>query len=148
VVAADKAAPPQGINFNTLVHRIHDGVNMATANRTYIVVGFGGSHNDFSNTLFPALSPTGAATDLKNCSLCHVNSSEQAAVALTGLNPVTDPQGPINPILATASACSGCHLDLATASHFLANTTTLGESCAVCHSSGAAFAVDQVHAQY
>ena len=77
VVASDKAAPPQGINFNLLVHRIHYGINMQAANRTYIVVGYGGSHNDFSSTLFPALSPTGAATDTQNCSLCHVNGSEQ-----------------------------------------------------------------------
>jgi OmcA/MtrC family decaheme c-type cytochrome len=145
-VPADRAAPPQGINFNLLVHRIHDGVNMQAFNRTYIVVGFGGSHNDFSGTLFPALSPTGAATDLRNCSMCHVNSSEQNLPI--GLNAVTDPQGPINPVQAVASACSGCHVDLPTASHFLSNTTTLGESCTVCHSSGAAFAVDMVHAQY
>jgi OmcA/MtrC family decaheme c-type cytochrome len=145
-VAADRAAPPQGINFNLLVHRIHYGINMQAFNRTYIVVGFGGSHNDFSSTLFPALSPTGTATDTENCSLCHVNSSEQNLPL--GLNPVIDPQGPINPVQAIASACSGCHVDLASASHFLANTTTLGESCTVCHSAGAAYAVDQVHAQY
>jgi OmcA/MtrC family decaheme c-type cytochrome len=147
-VASDKAAPPQGINFNLLVHRIHDGVNMQASNRTYIVVGYGGSHNDFSGTLFPALSPTGTATDLANCSLCHINTSEQADLTLTGLNPVVDPQGPINPIQPISSACSGCHVDLPAASHFLANTTALGESCAVCHSSGAAYAVDAVHAQY
>lgn len=147
VVAADKAAPPQGINFNLLVHRIHDGVNMLASNRTFVVVGFGGSHNDFSNTLFPAMSPTGAATDLQNCSLCHVNSSEQTALTLTGLNPVTDPQGPINPVQPKSSACSGCHVDLASASHFLSNTTVLGEACSVCHGTGAAYAVDQVHAQ-
>ena len=145
-VAADKAAPPQGINFNLLVHRIHDGINMQAFNRTYIVVGFGGSHNDFSSTLFPALSPTGQPLDLENCSMCHVNSSEQNLPL--GLNPVVDPQGPINPILPIASACSGCHVDLSSASHFLANITTLVESCTVCHSAGAAFAVDQVHAQY
>ena len=29
VIASDKALPPQGINFNLLVHRIHDGVNAA-----------------------------------------------------------------------------------------------------------------------
>lgn len=145
-VAADRAAPPQGIDFNLLVHRIHYGINMQAFNRTYIVVGFGGSHNDFSSTLFPALSPTGTATDTENCSLCHVNSSEQNLPL--GLNPVVDPQGPINPVQAIASACSGCHVDLASASHFLANTTTLGESCTVCHSAGAAYAVDQVHAQY
>ena len=50
--------------------------------------------------------------------------------------------------LLTPIADSGCHVDLASASHFLSNTTSLGEACAVCHSSGAAYAVDQVHAQY
>ncbi len=147
-VASDKAAPPQGINFNLLVHRIHYGINMQAFNRTYIVVGFGGSHNDFSSTLFPALSPTGAATDTENCSLCHVNSTEQSDLVLTGLNAVTDPQGPINPIQAIGSACTGCHVDLPTASHVLSNTTSLGEACNVCHGTGAAYAVDQVHAQY
>ncbi len=146
VVASDKAAPPQGINFNLLVHRIHYGINMQASKRTYIVVGFGGSHNDFSNTLFPALSPTGEATDTRNCSLCHVNGSEQNLPL--GLNAVIDPQGPVNPNPAISSACSGCHVDLPAASHMLSNTTPLGEACTVCHSSGAAFAIDQVHAQY
>jgi OmcA/MtrC family decaheme c-type cytochrome len=144
---ADKAAPPQGINFNLLVHRIHYGINQPS-NRPYIVVGFGGSHNDFSKTLCPAMGPTGAATDTQNCSLCHVNSSEQNDLALTGLNAVTDPQGPINPIQAFSSACTGCHMDIPTAAHTLSNTTSLGEACAVCHSSGTIEAVDQVHAQY
>jgi OmcA/MtrC family decaheme c-type cytochrome len=146
VVAADRTAPAQGINFNLLVHRIHDGVNMAASNRTYVVVGFGGSHNDFSGTLFPAMSPTGQATDLQNCSMCHINSTEQNLPL--GLNPVVDPQGPTHPAQAIASACSGCHVDLASASHFLANTTVLGESCTVCHSASGILPVGQVHAQY
>lgn len=140
-------APPQGINFNLMVHRIHYGVNQP-ANRPYIVVGFGGSTNNFSGTLFPALSPTGEATDTANCSMCHVNSSEQNDLALTGLNPVTDPQGPINPVQPFTSACTGCHMDIATASHALSNTTSLGEACNVCHGTGGAYAVDQVHAQF
>jgi len=143
--ATDKAAPAQGINFNLLVHRIHYGINLPS-NRSYVVVGFGGSHNDFSGTLFPALSPTGAATDTRNCSLCHVNGSEQNLPI--GLNLVADPQGPINPNQPVSSACTGCHVDLPSASHMLSNTTTLGEACTVCHSPGAAYAVDQVHAQY
>jgi OmcA/MtrC family decaheme c-type cytochrome len=147
-VPSDKGAPPQGVNFNLLVHRIHYGVNMQAFNRTYIVVGFGGSHNDFSGTLFPAMAPNGRATDTRNCSLCHVNSTEQDDLALTGLHDVVDPQGPINPVKPITSACTGCHVDLPTASHALANTTSLGESCVVCHGTGAAFAVDQVHAQY
>jgi OmcA/MtrC family decaheme c-type cytochrome len=144
-VAADKAAPPEGINFNLMVHRIHTGENLP-ASRPYIIVGFGGSHNDFSDVRYPAMSPTGAAGDTRNCSMCHASGSEQTLP--TGLNAVLDPQGPINPIQPVASVCTGCHVDITTASHALANTTILGESCTVCHGSGAAFAVDQVHAQY
>lgn len=149
VVPADKTAPPQGINFNLLVHRIHDGVNVtANGGKPYIVVGFGGSHNDFSGVLFPGLTPTGAPTNLANCSFCHVNGSEQSDLSLTGLHAVTDPQGLINPVQPFSSACSGCHVDIPAASHFLSNTTVLGESCAVCHGTGGAFTVDSVHAQY
>ena len=85
-VPADKAAPPQGINFNLLVHRIHDGVNViADGGKPYIVVGFGGSHNDFSGVLFPGLTPTGQATNLANCAFCHVNGTEESDLSLTGL---------------------------------------------------------------
>jgi OmcA/MtrC family decaheme c-type cytochrome len=145
---ADKNQPPQGINLNLLVHRIHYGINMQAANRTYIVVGFNGSHNDFSGTLYPPMDPKGNSTDTRNCSLCHINGTEQSNLALTGLHQVTDPQGPINPVQPITSACTGCHVDLATASHALSNTTTLGEACNVCHGTGGAYAVDQSHAQY
>lgn len=146
-VPADKAAPPQGITFPLLVHRVHDGVNMVADGGSYTVVGFGGSHNDLSTTLFPAMAPNGQATDLANCSLCHVNGSE--ANLPVGLNNAVNPQGWINPEGAAATACSGCHVAQDAASHFLANTISpLGESCTVCHQTGAAFAVDQVHAQY
>ena len=90
----------------------------------------------------------GEATDLADCALCHVNSSEQNDLNLTGLNAVTDPQGLINPVQPFTSACTGCHMDIATASQALSNTTVLGEACNVCHGTGGAYAVDQVHAQY
>jgi hypothetical protein len=87
---------------------------------------------------------------MQNCSLCHVNSSE--ATLPLGLNQVMDPQGWINPVQPISSACSGCHVSKAEASHFAANggdpaTSPLGEACTVCHASGAQFAVDAVHAQ-
>jgi OmcA/MtrC family decaheme c-type cytochrome len=144
-VAADRALPNQSINFSLMVHRIHTGENLPS-NRPYVVVGFGGSHNDFSEVRYPAMGPTGAPGDTRACAMCHANNSELNFPA--GLNPVTDPQGPLNPIQPVSSACTGCHLDIATASHTLVNTTVLGESCAVCHSAGSAYAVDQVHAQY
>jgi OmcA/MtrC family decaheme c-type cytochrome len=143
-VASDAALPPQTINFAVMVHRIHDGVNVVPAGgKPYIVVGHGGSHHDFSGILYPAMSPAGEATYMQNCSICHVNGSEQ--VLPTGLNQVIDPQGWINPVGPDASACSGCHVSSAEASHFLANTDSLGESCDVCHTAGAAYAVDSVH---
>lgn len=135
----------QTINMAVMVHRIHDGVNVVPAGgKPYVVAGFGGSSHDFSGVLYPAFSPTGAATYLQNCSMCHVNGSEQ--VLPIGLNAVVDPQGWINPVQATASACSGCHVSKAEAAHFLANTDpNLGESCSVCHAAGAQFAVDAEH---
>ena len=146
VVAADKALPPQGINFNLLVHRIHSGENLLADGRNFTVVGFGGSHNDFTDVRFPPMSPQGAPGDRRNCTMCHVGGSEQNLPA--GKNSVVDPQGPINPIQAISSACTGCHVTISTASHTLANTTSLGEACQTCHSTGAAFAVGEVHAQY
>ena len=147
-VAAQQTLPPQGIDFNRLVHRIHFGPNAAAdgAKNPYVVIGFGGSVNDFSKTLFPPLNPNGSTGDTENCSLCHTNGSEQ--ILPLGLNPMVDPQGWINPVQAIAGACGGCHTSEPESSHFLSNTSTLGEACTVCHSSGAAYAVDQVHAQY
>jgi OmcA/MtrC family decaheme c-type cytochrome len=145
-VASERLLPPQGVNFNLLVHRIHTGDNLPALGRSYTVIGFGGSINDFTSIRFSAMSPTGTPGDTRNCTLCHVNNS-QLNLPL-GKNVVTDPQGPINPAPAITSACSGCHADIPSAAHALANTDSLGESCTVCHKKGAAFAVDQVHAQY
>ena len=143
---ADQASPPQGIALPLMVHRIHFGQNMVAKGASYAIVGFNGSHNDFSTIRYAPMSPQGSPGDTRNCAICHVDGSE--ANLPTGLNAVVNPQGFINPEEATAAACSGCHVTQGEASHFLANTTPLGESCAVCHSSGASFAVNQVHAQY
>jgi OmcA/MtrC family decaheme c-type cytochrome len=143
---AQRTMPPQGIEFALLAHRIHDGVNMLADGGSYTVVGYQGSVNDFSKTLYPEMSPQGDATDVQNCAVCHVNDSE--ANLPVGLNNVVNPQGWINPEGATATACSGCHVAKDAAAHFKAMTDpTLGESCTVCHQSGAAYDVDQVHAE-
>jgi OmcA/MtrC family decaheme c-type cytochrome len=137
---------PQTINMAVMVHRIHDGVNVVpNGGKPYTVAGFGGSTHDFSGVLYPAMSPTGSTTYLKNCSMCHTNGSEQNLPA--GLNPVSDPQGWINPAQPIASACSGCHVAKDAASHFMAMTDSLGESCTVCHAAGTQFSVGAMHAQ-
>jgi len=140
----DLNAPAQALNFNFMVHRIHTGVNLAAMGSSYLVITHNGREVDFSGTLYPALSPSGQATYTQNCSICHVNASEQNLPI--GLNLVTNPQYWINPtVQPVASACSGCHASKDQASHFLANTDSLGESCTVCHAAGAQFAVDVVH---
>src|SRR6202020_583600 len=139
-----RTRPAHGINFNPLVHGVHDGVNAAadSPKNPYIVVGYMGSINNFSGTLFPVMSPSGEATYMQNCAVCHVNSTEQNDLPMMGnLHRVTDPQGWINPVGPISSACSGCHVSKSEASHFLANSNSLGESCTVCHAAGAQFAV-------
>ncbi len=157
--AADKAAPPQGINFTMLVHKIHTGENLQQEfGQNYVVVGFGGSHNDFGTAFasvpaaipntgvrYPAMGPTGAVQDTAECYMCHVSGSE--AVLPIGKNPVTDPQGLLNPAPTTTSACTACHLNQSAFAHASVNTDPkFGESCDVCHGTGAPFSATQVHA--
>ncbi len=136
VVASYKTQPAQGINFNLLVHRIHDGVNAvpAGAKAPYVVVGHGGSINDFSGILFPVMSPSGNATYMQDCSICHTNGSEQ--VLPTGLNlaarsPGMDSRG----IESGAARFVGLQrmpcLETGSGSHFLANTDVRWERAAM-----------------
>ena len=142
---ADKSAPPQGINFAMMVHKIHTGVNLATFGATYTIVGFGGSHNDFSGVRFPAMGPTGAVQDTAECYVCHANGSE--SVLPIGKNLVTDPQGLLNPAPATTSACTACHLNQSALAHAASNTDPkFGESCDICHGAAGQFSATQVHA--
>jgi OmcA/MtrC family decaheme c-type cytochrome len=183
-VAAQKNMPNQGIAFDLLIHRVHTGLNLeADFGRDYTVVGFGGSINDFSNAFatvpagitntgvrYPAMDPTGAVHDTANCEMCHIGPNAKVTTVngsttpLTlgtetnlplGLNAVTDPQGPIPSDPAITAACTGCHAAISTASHALANTTSLGESCVACHGSsanystlGLDYSVQAVHSQY
>jgi OmcA/MtrC family decaheme c-type cytochrome len=156
LVAADKAAPVQGINFAQMIHSIHTGEKLGAAGLDYVIVGHGGSHNSFgaafasvpasipnTGVLYPAMI-NGTVGDTANCSMCHVNGSE--AVLPVGKNPVYDPAALINPVPATTSACTACHFDVPTMAHAVLNTSTqFGESCTVCHGPGAAYDATTVH---
>jgi len=144
-VPADKTSPPQAINFAMMIHKIHTGEHLADFGATYVIVGFGGSHNDFGDIRYPTMGPTGTTGDTAKCDMCHVNNSEQ--VFPIGKNAVTDPQGKVSPVAATTSACSACHLNTSALAHALSQTDPkFGESCDVCHGAGAAFDVLLVHA--
>lgn len=145
VNAADKAKPPESVNFAWMIHKIHDGEHQAENGQPYVVVGFGGSHNDFSEVGFPAFSKTGAVGDLRKCDMCHVNGSEQNLPI--GLNDVKTPQSLLNPTPAVTAACMACHSTKPELSHAVANTTQFGESCTACHAATAEFSPNKVHAQ-
>ncbi len=143
--AADKAAPPQGINFAMMIHKIHTGKTLAQNGLSYVVVGHGGSRSDFSNILYPVFTPSGSPPDTAKCYMCHANNSE--ATFPIGKNNVLDPEGLESPVPATTSACVACHFQKSAYAHADLNTDAkFGESCDVCHAAGTAFDVLQVHA--
>lgn len=116
------------VNLAWQIHSIHRGQDLTNP---YVL----GSTN-YQSVRFPG--------DLRDCTACHLsgtylveNVGAKAAVASPGGFTKTTP--PIS------AACQGCHDDIATASHALANTTALGESCAACHSASEEFSVDRVH---
>jgi OmcA/MtrC family decaheme c-type cytochrome len=144
-VAADKTQPPQSVYFALMIHKIHTGENLAEFGASYTIVGFGGSHNDFSDVRYPVMGPTGSTGDTTKCDMCHVNNSE--AVFPIGKNPVLDTQGRLSPVPTTTAACTACHLNQSTLAHAVAQTDPkFGESCDTCHAAGTAFDVLKEHA--
>jgi OmcA/MtrC family decaheme c-type cytochrome len=143
---ADKPLPPQGVNFAMMIHKIHTGEKLASDfNTSYIIVGNGGSHNDFSDIRYPVMNDTGSTADTAKCYMCHVNNSE--AVFPTGKNNVTDAQGLLNPAPATTSACTACHLKRSAFAHAVTQTDPkFGESCDTCHAAGTKADVIAKHA--
>jgi OmcA/MtrC family decaheme c-type cytochrome len=118
----------QSVDMSVQIHSIHRGTDLANP---YVL----GTTN-YQSVMFPG--------DLRSCTTCHMagtylpeNIGAKAIVASPGGFTKTTP--PIS------AACQGCHDDISTASHALANTTVLGESCAACHSAGEEFSVDRVH---
>jgi OmcA/MtrC family decaheme c-type cytochrome len=126
--------PAEGIDFALMIHRIHAG-NLQT--RDYTIYGFGNSANNYNEVTFPA--------PLTSCDMCHITDTWNVPTKAS-LSKV-DPRGLINPVTPATAACTGCHTSVDAASHALANTTTLGESCGACHGSSSDFAVTKVHAQ-
>jgi OmcA/MtrC family decaheme c-type cytochrome len=126
--------PAESVNFGGLIHKIHNGVNRNWRS----VYGIGGIEDSYPSVTFPG--------DLGKCDNCHVNGSEQLPLP-AGLLPVKNPAGPITSMGRASESCLGCHdTDPAAISHVMANTSKLGESCAVCHGPDDDFAVSKVHA--
>lgn len=129
------AGPVETIDFRTMIHKIHTGKELAN---DYTIYGFGGSKNSFNDVGYPG--------DRRDCLQCHVSGTEQVPTK-DGLLDVPTPRGYLAKVGPQTAACTSCHDGRSAASHALANTTPLGESCATCHSATAEFSVNRVHAR-
>jgi OmcA/MtrC family decaheme c-type cytochrome len=159
----------QTIDFKYMIHAIHDGNNLAAAGTPFVVYGYGGSVNNFSNVVYPGY--------LNRCDACHVGTSYypvddaavQATTFTTGLTKqMPNPTTVGNPIATSANMalCSACHKDYdyaSTESHIeqnggsvtvtkdaegrtiLSNNPANVESCSVCHGPGAIADLQVVH---
>jgi OmcA/MtrC family decaheme c-type cytochrome len=134
------ALPAQSIDFRQMIHNIHGGEEVKNffGLEDFIVYGFGGSLNNFSDVTYPGR--------LATCDACHVNGSQSLPLSASH-SVVSNPRGYLNPSGPQAAACLSCHKGVDTASHALANTTTLGESCGACHGPYGEFSVSKVHAK-
>jgi OmcA/MtrC family decaheme c-type cytochrome len=127
-------APPEGIDFALMIHRIHSG-NLQS--RDYTIYGFGNNPYNFNHVRFPG--------EIANCQNCHLAGT--FTVPVPARLDKMDPRGFLNPTKPATAACTGCHTSREAASHALANTSTLGESCVACHGEGKEFSVSAVHAK-
>ena len=156
----------QTIDFKHMIHAIHDGRVRGAAGSPFVIYGYGGSVNNFTDVVYPG--------QINRCDACHVGTSYypvndaavQATTLLTGLSKeVPNPTTVGNPISTSAnmSVCSSCHVDTLAAAHMLQNggSTAVAkdaegrtiananpanaETCGVCHGAGGVADVMVVH---
>jgi OmcA/MtrC family decaheme c-type cytochrome len=123
-----------------MIHNIHGGEELMSYFHTedYVIYGFGGSKNNFSEVVYPGR--------LATCDACHDGGSQQLPLPDTN-SKVNNPRGFINPIGPEAAACLSCHKSSDTAAHAATNTSsTLGEACSACHGPSSEFSVTKAHA--
>jgi OmcA/MtrC family decaheme c-type cytochrome len=156
----------QTIDFKHMIHAVHDGSVRGAAGFPFVIYGFGGSVNNFTDVVYPG--------QINRCDACHVgtsyypvnDSNVQATTFFTGLSKQSpNPTTPGNPIATSAnmSVCSACHVDALTQTHMQQNggstavlkdaegRTILStnpasvETCSICHGPGGVADVKLVH---
>jgi len=156
----------QTIDFKHMIHAIHDGSIRGAAGSPFVIYGYGGSVNNFTDVVYPG--------QINRCDACHVGTSYypvvdtavQATTFLTGLSKETpNPTTVGNPIATSANmaVCSACHVDALTQTHMQQNggSTTVTkdaegrtipsaipanvETCGICHGAGGVADVKVVH---
>ena len=157
----------ESVDFKRMVHGIHAG---GVRTNPLVIVGRGGTLNDYSHVRFPA--------ELSNCLLCHVERDGRGTFELplapTVLGTTVDTRSRYNTpgltdgyidispwndlkITPIAATCSACHDDPETRQHMVSRGASFGttqaaiwagtvkEQCATCHGPGKEEDVRRVH---
>jgi len=155
----------QSIDFKYMIHSIHDGSVRGAAGSPFVIYGYMGSINNFTDVVYPG--------QINRCDACHVGTSYypvddtavQATTFHTGLAKNAPPPTVGNPISTSANmaVCSACHFDALTQAHMVQNggSTTVAkdaegrtipgatpantETCGICHGAGGVADVQVVH---
>jgi OmcA/MtrC family decaheme c-type cytochrome len=136
------------MNLKDLIHGLHAGKRVGgqpirtipfSFIRGTVAGGAGQGPYDFSDIGFPAA--------LSDCQTCHLEGTYNVPIPAGTLWSVVDgfpaatESAPHNPGLAgrmapASAACYGCHNTPHALAHFEQNTSSTGESCAICHGPG------------
>jgi OmcA/MtrC family decaheme c-type cytochrome len=125
--------PAETLAFGPMTHRMHMGVKL---NATYLT--YSDKQEPWNGLRYPGR--------IQSCDGCHISGTENPPVR-DGALAANTPRWWMTPTPATSAACLACHDSKEAASHALANTTRIGESCAACHGANSDFSVDRVHAK-
>lgn len=150
------SATTTSINFRQMIHKIHTGEELS--NQPYIIYGFGGNENDYSNIVFPGQT--------NDCESCHIRNTnildpgdgilgEGIMSTLTRLfNKVGDTNNVINTfsIEPVIDVCTSCHdnLNVTAAGDALTGDNHLAgpqpeSACIDCHSAGDPLGAQEAH---
>ena len=115
----------QSFNFKDMIHNIHRGEDLESANL-------------FDEIRYPGI--------LNDCEMCHKEGTEE--LPLSDVVRSTTVPALSKTILPITAACTSCHDGISAVLHAALNSDLTGgaESCVVCHGPGAAFDVEEVHA--
>lgn len=139
------------IDFKVMIHSIHTGEDLNT--KPYIIFGFGGSVNDFSEVRFPR--------DRRDCLGCHKDADPdtQGLPLFLGVMGTTISTGSLTnnvnnagmqeddntSTLPIKAVCTSCHDDALTSSHADGRVVRGVETCVQCHRTGLLLGTDFAH---
>jgi OmcA/MtrC family decaheme c-type cytochrome len=130
------------VTFRSMLHKIHQGAELANAS-SYEVIGFGSGYpNNFSSHTYEHVNFPAFPAGTMECAKCHGTNNDAWIEPVARMHS----DGQTTPTQAWTQACGSCHDSAAQLAHMDAQTGSSGvESCGVCHDPGKFGSVEVVH---